>query len=65
MPIYEYRCPTCGEKFEKLVRFGSSEAVLCPRCNSDAPQRMLSMFAQSSGGATSTGSSQSSCATST
>lgn len=65
MPIYEYRCPTCGEKFEKLVRFGNSQAVQCPRCNSDTPQRMISLFAQSSGGSVSVGSSQSSCTTST
>ena len=65
MPIYEYRCPTCGEKFEKLVRFGSTDGVVCPRCSSEAPQRMISVFAQSSGGAVSTGSSQSSCATGT
>ena len=65
MPIYEYRCPQCGEKFEKLVRFGGTEPVQCPRCQSSAPQRMISLFAQSSGAGVSTGSSQSSCTTST
>ena len=31
MPIYEYACPGCGARFEKLVRrFG--EAVSCPTC---------------------------------
>jgi len=65
MPIYEYRCPTCGETFEKLVRFGSTESIVCPRCSSDKPERLISLFAQTSGGATSVGSSQSSCTTST
>ncbi|MFC1940740.1 FmdB family zinc ribbon protein [Chloroflexota bacterium] len=33
MPIYEYECPACGEKFE--LRRGiidSDEEVKCPRC---------------------------------
>ena len=47
MPIYEYRCPQCGEKFEKLVRFGGDAQVRCPRCDSESPQRMISLVAQS------------------
>jgi len=66
MPIYEYRCPSCGEKFEKLVRFGSDAAVHCPRCDSDAPQRQISLFAHTGGASDSAPSySSSSCATST
>jgi putative FmdB family regulatory protein len=30
MPLYEYRCQTCGHEFEKMVRF--SEASLSPVC---------------------------------
>mgnify|MGYP003681935130 CR=1 FL=1 len=33
MPIYEYRCQECGEKFEKLVRsMNSALATECPNC---------------------------------
>ena len=65
MPIYEYRCPTCGEKFEKLVRFGSTDRVHCPRCDSDSPQRMISLVAQTSGASSSASSFAQSCTTST
>jgi putative FmdB family regulatory protein len=44
MPIYEYACPGCGERFEKLVRrFG--EAVSCPTCQSPEVEKQLSVFA--------------------
>lgn len=33
MPIYEYRCLECGEKFEKLLlSISSTPRVECPRC---------------------------------
>jgi putative FmdB family regulatory protein len=44
MPIYEYACPACGGRFEKLVRrFG--EAVSCPTCLSPDVEKQLSVFA--------------------
>jgi putative FmdB family regulatory protein len=44
MPIYEYACPGCGARFEKLVRrFG--EAVSCPTCASADVEKQLSVFA--------------------
>jgi putative FmdB family regulatory protein len=54
MPLYEYRCQTCGHEFEKMVRF--SEAALspvCPTCSSVETAKKISMFA-SYGGTTST-----------
>ena len=42
MPIYEYRCLACDEKFEQLV-FGQT-AVECPACASDRVGRELSLF---------------------
>ncbi|NIV28223.1 MAG: zinc ribbon domain-containing protein, partial [Anaerolineae bacterium] len=34
MPVYEYRCELCGERFEKLVRSIRREPpeVHCPAC---------------------------------
>ena len=44
MPIYEYRCEPCAERFEELVR-GSDPAVACPSCGGTVVQRLLSSFA--------------------
>jgi putative FmdB family regulatory protein len=44
MPIYEYRCEPCAERFEELVR-ASDPAVTCPGCGSSDVQRLLSSFA--------------------
>ena len=50
MPIYEYRCDGCGNKFEKLVR-ASSPAVACPTCGGDKLEREYSTFSAQMGGA--------------
>lgn len=50
MPIYEYRCEGCGNRFEKLVR-GEARAVECPGCGGEQLERQYSTFAaQVSGG---------------
>jgi putative FmdB family regulatory protein len=46
MPLYEYRCLSCGSEFELLVRVHDTPA--CPQCKSVELERMLSMFAVSS-----------------
>ena len=49
MPIYEFLCPDCREKFEKLVlRHDSDLAVPCPRCGNTATQQIFSTFAVAS-----------------
>ncbi|HET9766610.1 MAG TPA: zinc ribbon domain-containing protein [Thermoanaerobaculia bacterium] len=46
MPLYEYRCRGCGERFEVLQRLGASgDDVPCPRCGEERPERVLSTFA--------------------
>jgi putative FmdB family regulatory protein len=47
MPIYEYRCRRCGERFERLVH-GVTE-VACPACASADVARTLSLFGFKSG----------------
>jgi putative FmdB family regulatory protein len=44
MPIYEYRCQTCGQQFDKLVRSLSQSAqeMTCPKCQSTDVQRLIS-----------------------
>lgn len=51
MPIHEYACDACGERFEQLVRHDT--VVACPRCASRALTRQLSVFstAATAGGA--------------
>lgn len=49
MPIYEYSCDACGERFEQLVRSMSGEhKVQCPKCASGKTKRALSVFAVTS-----------------
>ena len=38
MPIYEFRCGACGERFEALVEVGT-EAMECRLCGSAGAQR--------------------------
>jgi putative FmdB family regulatory protein len=46
MPIYEYLCPNCNGKFQRLVRgFSDPEGLACPRCGSPEVRRALSRFA--------------------
>jgi len=45
MPIYEYWCTDCGEKFDKLVSFSSKEEIECPKCGSKKVQKTISSFA--------------------
>lgn len=46
VPIYEYQCVKCGERFEKLLRsMNSSETIECPKCGSKKTERAMSSFA--------------------
>jgi putative FmdB family regulatory protein len=44
MPIYEYVCPDCEVKFEKLRPMSDGNHADCPTCDTQAP-RVLSLFA--------------------
>ena len=45
MPIYEYRCLECGEKFEKLVRLSTSTSEIeCPKCGEQKVEKLISTF---------------------
>lgn len=45
MPIYEYYCPRCELKFERLRPVSQADAeALCPSCNGPG-RRTLSLFA--------------------
>jgi len=34
MPIYEYLCPKCQEKFEQIKGIEQRQKARCPKCNS-------------------------------
>jgi len=45
MPIYEYCCAECGERFELFVRSAARQAVpTCPRCGSQKVRKAISLF---------------------
>ena len=51
MPIYEYRCADCEQKFEKRRRMSQADdEIACPDCGSLHTSRGLSMFAAFSKG---------------
>ena len=51
MPIYEYECLDCGERFEVLQRMGEGAANLtCPECGESRVTKQFSTFASSTGG---------------
>ncbi|MBI4310876.1 MAG: zinc ribbon domain-containing protein [Chloroflexi bacterium] len=43
MPIYEYVCPSCDVKFEKLRPMSDGRTATCPSCRQEAP-RVFSVF---------------------
>ena len=48
MPIYEYECRKCGEKFELRRSIAENDSkVECPKCGTEDPRRVFSVFAMS------------------
>ncbi len=50
MPIFEYLCEDCGNKFEKLVRNGAN-GINCPSCGQEHLRQQFSTFAAHANGA--------------
>ena len=45
MPIYEYQCTQCGERFEVRQSVGEDGSKLhCPKCTAQNPKRVISSF---------------------
>lgn len=42
MPIYEYRCGTCGERVDVLVR-SNTTVPICPDCGSPLEDKLFSV----------------------
>ena len=62
MPLYEYGCEDCGERFEILQSTNAgTEGLACPACDSTRLRKVVSTFAASTGA--SQGAGASNCAT--
>jgi len=42
MPIYEYRCDSCNERFEEYLSTSEKPSPPCPACGSDSVHRLMS-----------------------
>jgi putative FmdB family regulatory protein len=49
MPIYEYICDACNERFEKIV-INKQQEISCPKCCSKKASIQLSVFATAGSG---------------
>lgn len=63
MPLYEYYCLDCKERFEVLRLMKDADAkILCIACKGEHTVRAISLFNAQSGGRVIAGSTPSSCA---
>ena len=49
MPLYEYFCPSCETRFERLRPMTDGRQAICPSCATESP-RVISLFAAFSKG---------------
>lgn len=42
MPIYEYRCHSCGKKFEAMQKFSDEPLTVHPECGGGPVDRLIS-----------------------
>ena len=62
MPLYEYSCRRCRERFEVLQRMGATaETIRCPECGAAEVERRLSTFAAAVAGGRSAASEPAGC----
>lgn len=40
MPTYEYRCPSCGNEFEKFQRMSDEPVAECPACGAGSERKL-------------------------
>ncbi|MCH8067881.1 MAG: zinc ribbon domain-containing protein [Candidatus Marinimicrobia bacterium] len=42
MPMYDYRCKQCGDKFEELIfSWNKEKEIICPNCSSKDAERLI------------------------
>jgi len=45
VPVYEYRCTSCGERFDEVQPMGSPAPAACPRCGASDLKRVYGRVA--------------------
>lgn len=62
MPIYEYICENCHQKFDSLRSYKEADLpIACSYCQSTKTHRVLSLFSAQSGDKMITGNGNSGC----
>jgi len=41
MPMYSYRCPECGKRFDELLPMDRMDQALCPDCGAKAEREWM------------------------
>jgi putative FmdB family regulatory protein len=49
MPIFEYSCRDCDNRFETIV-LSPREKITCPKCDSGSVEKQLSVFSSPASG---------------
>jgi putative FmdB family regulatory protein len=42
MPLYEYQCESCHERFERIQKFSDPLVDVCPKCGNGPVRKLLS-----------------------
>ena len=42
MPLYEYECEACGERFEKILKFSDPVLTVCAKCGKGPIRKLQS-----------------------
>jgi len=42
MPLYEYECEACGNRFEKIQKFSDPLVDVCPKCGGGPVHKLMS-----------------------
>jgi putative FmdB family regulatory protein len=42
MPLYEYECSACGNRFEQIQKFSDPPVEVCPKCGQREVRKLLS-----------------------
>jgi len=42
MPLYEYECENCGNRFEQIQKFSDPPTASCPKCGGGPVRKLMS-----------------------
>ncbi len=42
MPLYEYECDACGNRFELIRKFSDPPLTVCPKCGAEQVRKLVS-----------------------